>query len=177
MEDTLVLIKPDAYRRGLTGLILARLEQRNLTIQQIRITRDEKAAAESHYPNDRGWLQGIGYTTIADYASRGRSTIEDLGTDDPEEIGRIVRGRLVDYLLAGPMVAVAVRGHRAIETVRKLIGHTIPLNAAPGTIRGDYSNDAPEQANAEGRPVHNLIHASGDPAEAIRELALWFPAS
>jgi nucleoside-diphosphate kinase len=73
------------------------------------------------------------------------------------------------------MVAVAVRGHRAIETVRKLIGHTIPLNAAPGTIRGDHSNDAPEQANAENRPVHNLIHASGNSTEATRELNLWFP--
>jgi nucleoside-diphosphate kinase len=47
--------------------------------------------------------------------------------------------------------------------------------AAPGTIRGEYSSDSPDLANEEQRPVRNLVHASGDPEEAEREIALWFP--
>ena len=58
--------------------------------------------------------------------------------------------------------------------VRKLVGSTIPLFAQPGTIRGDFSVDSPDLANREGRPVYNLIHASGDAEEAEREVKLWF---
>jgi nucleoside-diphosphate kinase len=59
--------------------------------------------------------------------------------------------------------------------VRKLIGHTIPSMAEMGTIRGDYSVDSAVLANAGRRGIRNLIHASGNIAEAEMELKLWFP--
>jgi len=58
--------------------------------------------------------------------------------------------------------------------VRKLAGHTLPFKAEVGTIRGDFSVDSPAIANAEKRSIHNLFHASENPAEAANEIKLWF---
>ncbi|MGH3972931.1 MAG: nucleoside-diphosphate kinase, partial [Pseudonocardiaceae bacterium] len=79
------------------------------------------------------------------------------------------------FMLSGPVVPMVLSGNRAIETVRKIVGHTLPVMAVPGTIRGDYSSDSADLANDELRPVLNLVHASGDPDEAAREIKLWFP--
>jgi nucleoside-diphosphate kinase len=51
-----------------------------------------------------------------------------------------------------------------------MIGHTLPISAMPGTIRGDYASDSPEYATREGRAVRNLVHASAASADAVREL-------
>jgi nucleoside-diphosphate kinase len=174
-ERTLVIIKPDAYERGLTGAILARLEQRGLTLEAVRVSSDEADIVGEHYPRSEEWLSAVGGKTLADYATLGVSAKERLGTDDPLEIGRKVRGWLTEFMLSGPVVPMVISGNRAIETVRKIVGHTLPVAAAPGTIRGDYSSDSPDLANEELRPVMNLVHASGDPEEAAREIGLWFP--
>jgi nucleoside-diphosphate kinase len=174
-ERTLVIVKPDAYLRGLTGEILARLEQRGLVIETIRISRNEKETVGDHYPRSKEWLETVGGKTLEDYARLGVSAKDRLGTDDAMEIGQMVRNWLTEFLLSAPVVPMVISGNRAIETVRKIVGHTLPVMAAPGTIRGDYSSDSPDIANDEQRPVRNLIHASGDPEEAEREIALWFP--
>jgi nucleoside-diphosphate kinase len=66
-------------------------------------------------------------------------------------------------------------GNHAIKVVRKLVGATVCAEAAPGTIRGDFSSDSPDLANYELRPVRNLVHASGNAEEAAFEVGLWFP--
>jgi len=174
-ERTLVIVKPDAYVRGLTGEILARLEQRGLVIEAIRVSRNEKETVGDHYPRSKEWLGTVGGKTLEDYARLGVSAKDRLGTDDAAEIGQMVRDWLTEFLLSAPVVPMVISGNRAIETVRKIVGHTLPVMAAPGTIRGDYSSDSPDLANSEQRPVRNLVHASGDPEEAGREIALWFP--
>jgi nucleoside-diphosphate kinase len=174
-ERTLVIVKPDAYERGLTGVILARLEQRGLRVEAMRVSRNEKEIVEDHYPRSPEWLGIVGGKTLEDYGKQGMSTMDSLGTEDAVEIGRIVRTWLTEFLLSGPMVPMVVSGNRAIETVRKIVGNTLPVLAAPGTIRGDHSSDSPDLANTQRRPVQNLIHASGDPEEAAREISLWFP--
>jgi nucleoside-diphosphate kinase len=174
-ERTLVIVKPDAYERGLTGVILARLEQAGLRVEAMRVSRNEKELVEDHYPRSQEWLSIVGGKTLDDYARLGISASQRLGTDDAVEIGRMVRTWLTEFLLSAPVVPMVISGNRAIETVRKIIGNTLPVAAAPGTIRGDFSSDSPDLANAERRPVQNLIHASGDPEEAAREIALWFP--
>lgn len=173
-ENTLILIKPDAYRRRLTGEILRRFEAAGLAISSIRVSIDEVDLTEAHYPRDADWLATVGGKTLEDYQSMGFSTSQSLGTEDPLEIGRIIRGRLVTFLQSGPVIPAVLSGNRAIQNVRKLVGATLPVFAAPGTIRGDLSSDSTDFANSEERPVENLIHASGDPAEAEREIALWF---
>ena len=73
-------------------------------------------------------------------------------------------GSLVDFITSGPVVAMVWSGEGAIASARKLIGATNPLNAEPGTIRGDYGVDV-------GR---NLIHGSDAPETAQEEITLWF---
>ncbi len=174
-ERTLVIVKPDAFERGLTGVILARLEQRGLAAEAMRVSRNETAIIEDHYPRSDEWLRAVGNKTLADYAKLGISARDRIGTGDPAEIGRTVRAWLTDFMLSGPVVPMVISGNRAIETVRKVVGHTLPVAAAPGTIRGDFSSDSPDFANEEQRPVKNLVHASGDAEEAVREIKLWFP--
>ncbi len=174
-ESTLVILKPDAVSRGLVGEIVGRLERVGLHVDAIRISRGESDMIDNHYPRDEKWLSIVGGKTLEDYERLGVSAKDRLGTDDPVKIGQMVRGWLSDFMASGPIVPMIVTGNRAIETVRKLVGATLPVAAAPGTIRGDFSSDSADAANADSRPVKNLIHASGDPEEAAREIKLWFP--
>jgi nucleoside-diphosphate kinase len=175
-ERTLVIVKPDAYTRGLTGIIVSRLEQRGLTLEAIRVSHDEAEIVGDHYPRSEDWLATVGQKTLDDYTKLGLSARERLGTEDAVEIGRRVRAWLTEFMLSAPVVPMIISGNRAIGAVRKIVGATLPVDAAPGTIRGDFSSDSPDLANTEQRPVKNLVHASGDPDEAAREIKLWFPS-
>lgn len=72
--------------------------------------------------------------------------------------------KLVEYITSGPVVAMCVEGHRAISVLRTIVGKTDPVEALPGTIRGDFGL-------CKGR---NLVHASDSQAAAERELKLYF---
>jgi nucleoside-diphosphate kinase len=74
-------------------------------------------------------------------------------------------GELVDFITSGPLVAMRVVGEGAIAGMRALMGATDPIQAAPGTIRGDLATEIGE----------NLVHGSDGPESAARELALFFP--
>ena len=76
-------------------------------------------------------------------------------------------GDLVNFITSGPVVAMAWEGNQAIALGRKLIGATKPEDAAPGTIRGDYTTEIQT----------NLSHGSDAPETAETELALWFSPS
>lgn len=71
---------------------------------------------------------------------------------------------LVEYITSGPVVAMVLEGKDAVSTARNMMGATNPLQAAPGTIRGDYGMDI-------GR---NVIHGSDSVASAKREVGLFF---
>lgn len=176
VEKTLVVIKPDGVRRGLAMSILARFEKVGLSVDAIRVSRNENEIYEAHYPTDSSWLGVVGGKTLQDHEKQGISVADSLGTDDPVEIGAIVRGWLVSMFANGTSIPAVLSGNRSVEVVRKLVGNTLPVLASPGTIRGDYSSDSTDLANEERRPVSNLIHASGDPEEAAREIKLWFPS-
>ncbi|XP_059300026.1 nucleoside diphosphate kinase 2, chloroplastic isoform X1 [Lycium ferocissimum] len=72
--------------------------------------------------------------------------------------------KLIDYITSGPVVCMAWEGVGVVASARKLIGATNPLNAEPGTIRGDL-------AVQTGR---NVVHGSDSPDNGKREIALWF---
>ena len=74
----------------------------------------------------------------------------------------------------GPVVAMVLEGIDAIELVRKMVGSTEPKSAAPGTIRGDYAHVSYGYADGQGISIKNVIHASGDKADAEKEVKLWF---
>lgn len=70
-----------------------------------------------------------------------------------------------DYLTSGPIVAMAVSGTNAVKAIRAMMGATNPVEALPGTVRGDFALTIDD----------NLTHSSSDPEAAARELSLWFP--
>ena len=74
-------------------------------------------------------------------------------------------GELVEFITSGPVVMLAVDGHGAIGALRTMMGATNPLDAGPGTIRGDFALDVGQ----------NIIHGSDGEESAARELALHFP--
>jgi len=128
----LILVKPDAFERGLTGDVLARFERKGLRIVGLRqLTIDEEFAAQ-HYEEH---------------------------TEKP------FFGELVEFITGGPLVAAVLEGHDAITAARQIIGATDPLEAAPGSIRGDYALEV----------TFNLVHGSDSDESAEREIQLWFP--
>jgi len=78
--------------------------------------------------------------------------------------GKHFYAELVDFIVSGPVAAVAFEGPDAIATVRRMIGRTMPNEAEPGTIRGDLGISG----------LRNLVHASDGAETAESELALWF---
>ncbi|MHB1537719.1 MAG: nucleoside-diphosphate kinase [Solirubrobacteraceae bacterium] len=131
MDRTLILIKPDAFERALSGEIIARFERKGLRIAAIRRMTVSRELAEQHY---------------AEHAERP------------------FFGELVDFITSGPLLAIVLEGGGAILAARQSIGATDPLEASPGTIRGDF-------ALQTGR---NMVHASDSPESAAREIGLFF---
>ena len=132
MDRTLILVKPDAFGRGLTGEIIARFERKGLEIVALRHMQVSEDLATQHYA---------------------------------EHEGKPFFGELVDFITSGPIVAMVLEGESAIRAARQVIGATNPLEAAPGSIRGDF-------AIAVGT---NMVHGSDSPESAAREIALFFP--
>jgi nucleoside-diphosphate kinase len=91
-----------------------------------------------------------------------RSTVEE---HYGEHVGKPFFESVVDYLSSGPVVAIAVKGENATKAIRTMMGATNPLEATPGTIRGDFALTIDD----------NLTHSSSDLEAAERELNLWFP--
>ena len=132
MSRTLILVKPDAFARGLTGEIIARFERKGLRI-----------AALEH-----------------------RTLQEDLATQHyAEHEGKPFFGELVEFITSGPLVAMVLEGYEAVVAARQVIGATNPLEAAPGSIRGDYALEIGQ----------NMVHGSDSNESAKREAALFFP--
>jgi nucleoside-diphosphate kinase len=131
MERTLILAKPDAYARNLTGEILARFERKGLRPIALRVLTMTRELGERHY---------------AEHAERP------------------FFGELVAFISSGPLVAMVLEGDSAISAARQVIGATNPLEAAPGSIRGDF-------ATATGE---NLVHGSDSPESAAREIGIFF---
>ena len=175
-EHTLILVKPDGVQRGLIGEILARLERAGLKVVALKMVRAERGVLVRHYPADDEWVRTIGGKTREAFQTYGLDVRAQMGTDDPLEIGRQVRRWLIEFMQTTPVVAAVLEGVHAVSVTRKIIGSTLPVFADPGTIRGDFSVDAPTVANQGRRPVRNLIHASGSVEEAAQEVALWFGA-
>jgi nucleoside-diphosphate kinase len=76
-------------------------------------------------------------------------------------------GELVAFITSGPVLAMVLEGPDAIKVVRTMMGPTNPVDAAPGTIRGDYAL----------KISHNIVHGSDSPDSAAREIGLFFAAN
>ena len=132
MEQTLVLLKPDAVRRALCGEIISRIEKKGLIIAKLKMLTLSKEMAERHYA---------------------------------EHVGKPFFPDVLEFITSGPLIAMAVEGPQAVKAIRTLMGSTNPLDALPGTVRGDLAIEM----------RYNLIHGSDSPASAARELEIFFP--
>src|SRR5881275_180441 len=132
MDKTLILVKPDAFARGLTGEIIARFERKGLRIAAMQHMTLDEAKAKKHYA---------------------------------EHEGKPFFGELVEFITSGPLVAMVLEGHEAVAAARQVIGATDPLEAAPGSIRGDFALEVGQ----------NLVHGSDSDESAAREVELFFP--
>lgn len=91
-------------------------------------------------------------------------TREQAGKHYEEHKDKPFFGELVDFITSGPIVAIAVGGDKVVQMVRTMMGTTNPVEALPGTIRGDFAVSI----------ASNVIHGSDSPASAKRELAIYF---
>ena len=173
-ERTLVLIKPDAVMRGLVGVICQRFEQTGLKIVACKMVFPTRKLLDGHFPKSEDWVRGMGEKTLEAYREYQIDPVEILGTADALAIGQKIKEWNYRYLTLGPVMVIVLEGIHSVDTVRKLIGHTLPYKAAPGTIRGDFSINASDLANVVGSACKNLVHASGTIEEAEQEIANWF---
>lgn len=132
MSKTLILVKPDAFERAMSGEILARFERKGLRIVALKKMTATSEIAKEHY---------------AEHAEKP------------------FFGELVEFITGGPLVAAVLEGPTAVEAARQLIGSTNPVEAAPGSIRGDFALEV----------TFNMVHGSDSDESAEREIAIWFP--
>ena len=173
-QRALLIIKPDGVQRGLIGKIISRFEQVGLKIIGLKFEWANKEKIIAHYPETDAWFKKVGERTLTNYAKKGLDAKKVFGTDDDILIGKTVKKWLIDYLQESPVFLAVVEGYECIEIVRKISGNTIPVLAAPGTIRGDFSHDSIDLANEQSRPLRNIIHASDTPEDGEKEVNLWF---
>jgi nucleoside-diphosphate kinase len=169
-ERTLVLIKPDGVQRGLIGEILRRYERSGLKLIGLKMVVPTKEFVEKHYLVNPEWRMITGMKTIESYKKKGKKPPHE----DPLKVTEVVLNNLKRYMSSGPVIAMVWQGMHAVGIVRKITGSTEPLTSDVGTIRGDFTIDSYEVSDLDGRAVRNLIHASGNPEEAEKEIALWF---
>ena len=178
MEKTLIILKPDAVQRSLVGEIITRYEKSGLKIIAAKMVQPTLDIANKHYPVDRTeFIDGMGQKSLENYKEQGLDPEKEFGTSDPHKIGLEIQKWLADFITSGPVIALVLEGPHAVELVRKIRGHTLPIKAEPGTITGDYSFDSSILANEQKRPLRNLVHASGSIEEAEFEINLWFTES
>ena len=133
MDRTLILVKPDAFARNLTGEIIARFERKGLAIVALKHMTLDEDTAKQHYA---------------------------------EHDGKPFFGELVDFITSGPLVAAVLEGHEAVKAARQVIGATNPIEAATGSIRGDFALEVGK----------NMVHGSDSDESAAREAAIFFPS-
>jgi len=171
-EKTLVVIKPDGVQRSLVGEIIKRYERIGLKLVAMKTVMPDEDMATKHYYEVGGdeWIEEVGRKASAAYEKKGEKSPYKTFKDN----GWAVLKANAKYLSSGPVVAMIWEGAEAVSLVRKVTGATAPLLADVGTIRGDFTLDSYALADAAGRSVRNLIHASGTTDEAKQEIDIWF---
>jgi nucleoside-diphosphate kinase len=145
LEQTLILLKPDALEKGVEIDILDRIRTQCFSFPVMYKTNASEYLLKEHY------------ASVA------------------ERHGEKKFGWTVKTMMSGPLIAAIAEGENAVGSVREIAGTSFdPKICRPGTIRGDYSIDSAEAANREERGIYNLIHTSDSKDSAEKEIGLWF---
>ena len=169
LQQTLVIIKPDAVQRTLVGEIIQRFERVGLKIAAMKMILAEPEIVEKHYSIDPEWKRKVGEKTL-----KKQKGAEEVNEAEAIEIGDRVLKKLKNFMTAGPMVLLVLEGVHAVQLTRKLVGGTEPFSSDVGTIRGDFVLDSYTLADSSGRAIRNAVHASSSAEEAEKEVVLWF---
>ncbi|MEU7871262.1 nucleoside-diphosphate kinase [Dactylosporangium sp. NPDC049140] len=143
---TVVLLKPDCVRRGLTDPVLTWIEQA-VRLVDVRPVQPAMAQIFAHYDDMLPLSQ-------------------QLRRNVPAELLRIFVGHTVVIALG--------HGPDATVRVRAMVGPTDPAAAPPSTIRGRFADDTLRRAVADGRLVDNLIHTSDHGGVVERDFRIWY---
>ena len=174
MERTLIIIKPDALKRGLVGKIIETFENVGMKLMVAKMLKPSADVIKNHYPGTSEWIKEMGEKTLASFKQSGQDVIKTFKTEDPNKLGQFVYERLIKYWMEGPIIVMVWQGANAITVARKLRGHTIPVLAIPGTLHAQFSFDSSPLSASLDRVVKTFIHASGSTDEAEREIKYWF---
>lgn len=147
LERTLIILKPDTIQRGIAGEIITRFERAGLKIIAMKMVAPDELHFHKHY-------EGIS------------KLISRWGED--------IYNATLAQMTETPVIVFVLEGIEAVSYVRKLVGTTDPKDSAPGTIRGDYTHVTRAYTNPIGATLPNILHASGNPEEAVLEIKLWF---
>lgn len=171
IEQTLVLLKPDAVQRGIIGKIITRFEDAGLKIVGSKMVWASEELAKQHYHLEEEWAKNIYKKTKEAYDKEGKT----MPWEGHMELGKTIQSWNMNFLREGPVIALVLESPHAVEIVRKMVGSTEPRQASPGTIRGDFAVvESYALANPKNRVLRNLIHASDSFENAKREISLWF---
>ena len=139
-QATLVIIKPDAIQKALTGAVIARLDQLRLEIIASKMVRVPRGLAVEHYKHIKA------KPFFEDTVQHLMGTLHNVSA----------------------VLMLVYWGESAVERIRNSAGATNPEKAEPWSIRGGMGR------NLASGLMENVLHASSDPAEAEREIRLWF---
>lgn len=131
IQQTYIMLKPDAIQAGIVGAIITRIENKGYQIKKAQLMELDPATVKDHYAH---------------------------------LIDKPFYPKLEAYILSGPVFAMVVEGDEVIEGMRRLMGPTDSLQAAPGTIRGDFGRDV----------TYNIIHGSDSVEAAEIEIQRFF---
>ena len=142
-ERCLVLIKPDALEKRITGLVVDRLERLELDIVASKTLSATEDLIRKHYAHLAGkpFLESTVHYMMGDY----------------------------NHISNHKIIAFVFQGENAVTKIRTALGATNPDNAFPWTIRGSFG-----KFDKAADVVYNCVHASDNPQNAEREIALWF---
>lgn len=147
LERTLIIFKPDTIQRGIVGEVISRFERAGLKIVAMKMVAPDELHFHKHYEGISGLISRWG-----------------------EDIYNVTLKQMTET----PVIVFVLEGIEVVSYVRKLVGTTDPKDSAPGTIRGDFTHITRGYTNPIGATLPNILHASGDPDEAVQEIALWF---
>ena len=101
MERTFLAVKPDGVKRGMVGEILSRFEKLGLKIVGMKMVWVDEDLLRKHYDKDEAWFEKVGTRSLEFWKENGKDPNEDLGTDDPIKLGKMIHQWLLDFMKSG----------------------------------------------------------------------------
>lgn len=167
IEQTLILLKPDAIGRNLIGEIIKRYEAGGLKVAKIEgpFMAEDKVVRDHYQIDNYDYVITLGHVDVSEMSEEEKKERYKRMHKVVEDLHRMI--------MSGPIIKMLLEGENAIEQAREITGKSDPGKSDKGTVRGDLGDDSFVFSDKEQRAVRNLVHAS-DKESVEREIKLWF---